>query len=149
MFIWDCFSYLGYCEFRLCLTTAFFGGRDFGSRAKPIPLYFFRKEVIVLSKDLILSTRVSAEEKEIIERKALESYRTVSNYLRDCALEKKIVSVRGLDEIAAELRRIGNNINQLTRAVNAGQAYEIDLRRTQGRLGDIWQSLNSLTRAVR
>ena len=59
--------------------------------------------MIVLSKDLILSTRVSAEEKEIIERKALESYRTVSNYLRDCALEKKIVSVKGLDEIAAEL----------------------------------------------
>ena len=105
--------------------------------------------MIVLSKDLNLSTRVSAEEKEIIERKALESYLTVSNYLRDCALEKRIVSVKGLDEIASELRRIGNNINQLTRAVNAGQAYEIDLRRTQGRLGDIWQSLNSLTRAVR
>ena len=99
-----------------------------------------------MSKDLILSTRVSAEEKEIIERKALESYRTVSNYLRDCALEKRIVSVKGLDEIASELRRIGNNINQLTRAVNAGQAYEIDLRRTQERLGDIWQSLTRVSR---
>ena len=98
---------------------------------------------------MILSTRVTADERKLIERKALESYRTISMYLRDCALDKKIVNVKGLDEIATELRRIGNNINQLTRAVNSGQAYEIDLRKTQKRLGDIWQSLSSLMLQVR
>ena len=98
------------------------------------------------SRKYILSTRVSAEEKETIERKSLESYKTVSTYLRECALGKRIVNVQGLSEVAAELRRIGNNINQLTRAVNSGQAYEIDLRKTQERLGDIWQSLTRVSR---
>lgn len=101
------------------------------------------------SRKYILSTRVSAEEKETIERKSLESYKTVSTYLRECALGKKIVNVQGLSEVAAELRRIGNNINQLTRAVNSGQAYEINLKETQERLGEIWQLLNSLTQAHR
>ena len=96
------------------------------------------------SRNLILSARVSADEKEIIERKAYESYRTVSTYLRECGLEKTIVSVRGLDVVATELRRIGNNINQLTRAVNSGQLYSINLYETQERLGELWQLLNML-----
>ena len=101
------------------------------------------------SRNLILSARVSADEKEIIERKAYESYRTVSTYLRDCALEKRIVSVRGLDVVATELRRIGNNINQLTRAVNSGQIYSINLYETQERLGELWQLLNLLIQEAR
>ena len=80
----------------------------------------------------------------MIEQKAYESYRTVSTYLRECGLEKTIVSVRGLDVVATELRRIGNNINQITRAVNSGQLYSINLYETQERLGELWQLLNML-----
>ena len=54
--------------------------------------------------------------KEILEEKAYSSYRTMSRYLRDCALDKEIIVVTGADTIADELRRIGNNLNQLTRA---------------------------------
>lgn len=39
-------------------------------------------------KTEILKFRVTPEEKEIIIRKALSSYKSVSRYLRDCALEK-------------------------------------------------------------
>ena len=52
-------------------------------------------------------------------------------YLRDCALDKKIIVVKGIDEAANELRKIGNNLNQLTRAVNSGYCYEVDLRETR------------------
>ena len=38
-------------------------------------------------------------------------------YLRDCALGKKIIVVKGVDEVANELRKIGNNLNQLTKLV--------------------------------
>lgn len=70
-------------------------------------------------------------------------------YLRDCALDKKIIVVKGADELATELRRIGNNINQITRTVNEGYVYEVDLSETREELKRIWQSLNSLQREVR
>ena len=100
-------------------------------------------------KTEIISTRVTPEQREIIEEKAYSSYRTPSMYLRDCALDKKIVVVKGVDEVANELRKIGNNLNQLTRAVNSGFAYEVDLRETREEVARIWQSLNSLLQEVR
>ena len=80
---------------------------------------------------------------------ALSSYRTVSRYLRDVALDKPIIVINGVDELADELRHVGNNLNQITRAVNAGMVSAVDLNETREELKKIWQSLNSLPRAVR
>ena len=101
------------------------------------------------TKTEIISTRVTPEQREIIEEKAYSSYRTPSMYLRDCALDKKIVVINGVDELTTELRKIGNNLNQLTRAVNSGYVYEVDLRETREEVARIWQSLNSLLQEVR
>ena len=101
------------------------------------------------AKTEIISTRVTPEQREIIEEKAYSSYRTPSMYLRDCALDKKIIVVKGVDEVANELRKIGNNLNQLTRAVNSGYTYEVDLRETREEVARLWQLLNSLTQEVR
>ena len=100
-------------------------------------------------KTEIISTRVTPEQREIIEEKAYSSYRTPSMYLRDCALDKKIVVINGVDELAAELRKIGNNLNQLTRAVNSGYVREVDLTATREEVAKIWRSLNSLRQDVR
>ena len=101
------------------------------------------------AKTEILSCRVTPGQREIIEEKAFSSYRTPSMYLRDCALDKKIVVINGVDEFASELRKIGNNLNQLTKAVNSGYCYEVDLRETKEEVARLWQLLNSLTREVR
>ena len=102
-----------------------------------------------MPKTEILKFRVTPEEKEILEEKAYGSYRTMSRYLRDCALDKEIIVVTGADDIADELRRIGNNLNQLTRAVNSGYAREINLTEMRKEVAKIWQSLNSLRRSAR
>ena len=86
-------------------------------------------------KTEIISTRVTPEQREIIEEKAYSSYRTPSMYLRDCALDKKIIVVKGIDEV--------------TRAVNSGYCYEVDLRETREEVARLWQLLNSLTQEVR
>ena len=101
------------------------------------------------SKTEILKFRVTPEQKQIIEEKALHSYRTTSMYLRDCALDKRIVVVNGLDNVAAELRRIGNNLNQLTRDVNAGYVNDVNLTETREEVKAVWQLLNSLLRDAR
>ena len=99
-------------------------------------------------KTEIISTRVTPEQREMIEEKAYSSYRTPSMYLRDCALDKKIVVINGVDELASELRKIGNNLNQIAREVNSGYLYEVNLTATREELKRIWQSLNSLTQEV-
>ena len=101
------------------------------------------------TKTEIISTRVTPEQREIIEEKAYSSYRTPSMYLRDCALDKKIIVVKGVDELANELRKIGNNLNQIAREVNLGYLYEVNLTATREELKRIWLSLNSLTQEVR
>ena len=93
--------------------------------------------------------RVTEEEERRIQEKALSSYRLPSMYLRDCALGKEIVIFPHGDEIAEELRRFGNNLNQLTRAVNAGIIQVIDLSLMKEEVKQVWQSLNSLHRAAR
>ena len=98
----------------------------------------------------ILRFRVTPEEREKIERKALGSYRTVSRYLRDCALGKEITVIPGVDDLASELRRVGNNLNQITRAINSGHSAGIDgIDEIREGVKGIWQSLNSLRRDVR
>ena len=68
----------------------------------------------------IIPFRVTPEEKTKIIEKAFTSYREPSMYLRDCALNKQIIVVPGAEQIAGELRRIGNNLNQLTRYFHMG-----------------------------
>lgn len=96
----------------------------------------------------ILTFRVTPEEKKRIETKAYSSYRLVSMYLRDCALDKEIIVIDGVKDVATELRRIGNNLNQITKAVNSG-VYAVDLTETKKEVQKVWQSLNSLPQAVR
>ena len=102
----------------------------------------------------ILRFRVTPDERSRIEHKALSSYRTLSRYLRDCSLGKEIKTVPGVDAMVSELRRIGNNLNQLARAVNSGYAPDSstiasELGEIQKGVKQIWQSLNSLSRDAR
>ena len=96
------------------------------------------------NKDYFISFRVTAEEKKWIEEHSYGNYRLISDFVRDCVLKKDIVIVKGLDEFSNELRRIGNNLNQLTRAVNAGYVRAVDLTETKEEVEKLWQSLNSL-----
>lgn len=98
------------------------------------------------TKTEILKFRVTPKEKEIINCKALSCNKTVSMYLRDCALEKEIKIINGVDNVAEELKRIGNNINQIARGVNAGYITAANLTETRKELIEIWQLLNLLVR---
>ena len=99
-------------------------------------------------RNCILKFRATEEEKDRIMKKVDASDLSISEYLRRCALDKQIVAVNGLDDVARELRAIGNNLNQITRAVNSGYIQEVNLQETEEVLGQLWQSLNSLQQSV-
>ena len=92
--------------------------------------------------------RATEEEKDQIMKKVDASDLSISEYLRRCALDKQIVAVNGLDDVARELRAIGNNLNQIIRAVNSGYIQAVNLQETEEVLGLLWQSLNSLQQSV-
>ena len=92
--------------------------------------------------------RATEEEKSIIMKKVDASVLSISEYLRRCALDKPVIVMEGVDQIAYELRAIGNNLNQITRAVNSGYIQAVDLHETEEVLSQLWQSLNSLQQSV-
>ena len=92
--------------------------------------------------------RATEEEKDRIMKKVDASDLSISEYLRRCALDKPVIVMEGVDQIAYELRAIGNNLNQITRAVNSGYVRAVNLQETEEVLGQLWQSLNSLQQSV-
>ena len=69
---------------------------------------------------------------------------SLSEYLIKQGLDKDIVIVDGLNEVVTELRRIGNNINQLTYLTNSGRIYTVDLSEVKQELGKIWNVISEL-----
>ncbi|BDF57368.1 hypothetical protein CE91St36_01850 [Christensenellaceae bacterium] len=51
---------------------------------------------------------------------------TLREYLLRCITGKEIVVHEGGNMVVAELKRIGNNLNQLTYLTNAGRIYDCE-----------------------
>lgn len=89
--------------------------------------------------------RVNENEREQILKKIDKSKLNQNEYLLKCALEKDIHVIDGLHEMTIELKRIGNNLNQLTRSVNEGQANcSKELESIKEELSEAWQLLRLL-----
>ena len=97
-----------------------------------------------MKKDKIITIRVSEKEKERLIKKSINAELSLSEYLIEQGLDKDIVKIEGLNEFITELRRIGNNINQLTHLANSGKIYTIDLSGVKQELGKIWSENNNL-----
>jgi hypothetical protein len=72
-------------------------------------------------KSAIITARMTAADKEKIQRKAAQARMTVTDYLTTCALGKEIVRVEGLNDVLPELKAQGRNLNQLTTLANMGR----------------------------
>ena len=66
-----------------------------------------------------------------------------SEYIRRCLLDKKITVVPGLRELIIEIKRIGNNLNQITRSVNTGALTVLgdNLKDIKEDLKEVWARL--------
>ena len=71
-----------------------------------------------MSKDTKINIRLTKKKKTQIENKAKKCNMTISKFILNSCLKDNIVIINGLDKFETELRRVGNNINQLTRLAN-------------------------------
>ena len=97
-----------------------------------------------MPKDKKINIRLTEKEKNIIESKAKKLNMTLTKFIVSSCLKDKIVIVNGLDKVDSELRRIGNNINQLTRLANEKIITVIDLKELRMEVNNIWQLLKQL-----
>ena len=97
-----------------------------------------------MPKDKKINIRLTEKEKSIIEAKAKKLNMTITKFIISSCLKDKIVIVNGLDKVDTELRRIGNNINQLTRLANEKIITIIDLKELRMEVNNIWQLLKQL-----
>ena len=87
--------------------------------------------------------RVTEEERALIEQKMkLVPTRNMEAYLRKMAIDGYIIQIDHADikAMTAEIQKIGVNVNQIARRVNAaGIAYQEDIEEIKGVLAEIWR----------
>ena len=94
-------------------------------------------------RDIQVKFYVTEQERVLIEEKMkLLSTDNLGAYLRKMAIDGYIIQVdySAIKEQTAEIQRIGVNVNQIAKRVNAtGSVYEQDLKEIKGALEKIWQ----------
>ena len=90
--------------------------------------------------------RVTEKELQAIDANAKKAKKNRTEYMITSALGKEITVIEDLREMIVQLKRIGNNLNQLTRKVNAYEVNVIDLEETCSELGNIYQAVFALAR---
>lgn len=86
--------------------------------------------------------RLNDEEYEAIKKKIERSKMSQQEYLIRACTNKPIVVIDGVMELTSELKRIGNNLNQITRACHEGKAdCKDEVAVIEKELGEVWQLL--------
>ena len=85
-----------------------------------------------------------------LKNKISSTNRTRSDYLRKCSQGKNITVIPGIRDFTIELKRIGNNLNQITRSVNEGSLKIIgnDLCGIKEDLKKVWEQLASTLKKI-
>lgn len=96
------------------------------------------------NKNRHFNFRVNEKEYNKIKSKIEKSKLNTSEYLLKTAMDKDIIVIDGLEEIIVQLRKIGNNINQLTKLCNQGKITNINLEEVKKGMKYIWQLLSLL-----
>ena len=80
-----------------------------------------------MNRNVVMKFRATEEEAAEIRRKAAAAGMNVSRFLRTSAVKSQVVLYNTADiyGLRPDLRRIGNNINQIAHTVN-GQKYVAD-----------------------
>ena len=99
-------------------------------------------------KSKLINIRVSEKEYKLIhEKMKLLNTNNMSAYARKMLIDGLIVEVndKAFDDVAIQLSRIGNNINQVVRRINKDDRYDKnDGELLRKKLDEIWQLLRSI-----
>jgi len=85
------------------------------------------------------------DEKELVllKDKIAKTFFCRSNYIRKCLLGKSITVIPGIRDLIIEFKRIGSNLDQITRSVNSGTLTVVgdNLKDIKEDLRMVWSKL--------
>ena len=96
-----------------------------------------------------LTVRLTKAEKAAIIAKSKKAKMTLTEYVLAVSRDTKIVLPPDTAPIILELKRIGNNLNQIAARVNSGMAYVPDLTDVMENQNKIYGLLLNLTEECR
>ena len=108
------------------------------------------RSVIIMSKqrrrDTTLTIRLTKAEKERIERNAKRTERSITDYLVLLSLETPIHVSEDVKPLLIELKRIGNNLNQIATKINSGVFHSYDFQDVVDEQKKIYEQLLEIAR---
>lgn len=107
-------------------------------------LHQIRQKGEQLKKTERIEIRLTPEQKTKIVNNSIKAKTTISDFVIKSAINQEIVIYDDLGKLVTQLRKLGNNVNQLTKKAHQGQINCVDLEGTKKELNQIWQSLNLL-----
>jgi len=89
--------------------------------------------------------RLTEKELETVKEKIEKSGMTQQEYLIKAITQKTIYSTEGMKVLLPEIKRIGNNLNQIARSCNEGNQATYHTVKEQGKeLNEVWRLLRRL-----
>lgn len=98
-----------------------------------------------MNRTVIMKFRATEEEAAEIRRKAAAAGMNVSRFLRTSAVKSQVVLYNTVDiyGLRSDLRRIGNNINQIAMVANSNRSvYLSDVRELKKQFSELSEKLN-------
>ena len=98
-----------------------------------------------MNRNTIMKFRATEEEASEIRRKAAASGMNVSRFLRTAAVNSQVVLYNTADVfgLRSEIKKIGNNINQIAMVVNSNRSvYQSDVRELKKQFSELSEKLN-------
>lgn len=97
-------------------------------------------------RDTTLTIRLTKAEKERIERNAKRAERSITDYIVLLSLEMPIHVAEDVKPLLIELKRIGNNLNQIAEKINSGVFRSYDFQDVVDEQKKIYEQLLEIAR---
>ena len=99
-----------------------------------------------INRGVAIKVRLTHEEKELLKEQSARTGRCMSDILRSAWKKLKIIELPPADfaETVVQLRRIGNNLNQVARAVNMGEVHIPEIQTVLSEIVAIDKKLNRI-----
>ncbi len=97
-----------------------------------------------MNRTVIMKFRATEEEAAEIRRKAAAAGMNISRFLRTSAVKSQVVLYNTADiyGLRSDLRRIGNNINQIAMVANSNKSvYLSDVKELKNQLNEMSRSI--------
>ena len=97
---------------------------------------------MIIIKTKRLNLRVSDVTDYVIRKKANDANMSISEYMIKCSTGKSVVNYDGLKELTTQIKKLGNNVNQLLILSRQGKINAVNLTQTQEELKRIYELLS-------